>query len=58
MNGVVCKSLRHSTRPDTISGGVSHEKENATFTKEYTVGFKRADFHIQTVLWNFVGSKL
>ena len=37
--------------------GAYNEREAATFTKEYTVGFKRADLHIPSVLWKFLGVK-
>jgi hypothetical protein len=29
--------------------------QNSTYTKEYTVGFKRADYDIPKQSWNFFG---
>jgi hypothetical protein len=35
--------------------GIKNERKSVTFTKEYTVGFKRADYDIPKQSWNFVG---
>jgi hypothetical protein len=37
--------------------GTPIEKKSVTFTKEYTVGFKRADYDIPKQSWNFFGSQ-
>jgi hypothetical protein len=41
----------------SICSGASMGLESVTFTKDYTVGFKRADYDIPKQSWNFFGSQ-